>query len=231
MGISVVLLAYKEAENLKVLLPKIINVLKGLGTDYEIILIDSSNPLDETPNICQQYGIKYYNQEEPHYGGAFRTGIKYASMERMLVLDCDGSHNPAAIPSIYLKSLEGYDLVIGSRYCKGGASNDSTISFIMSKILNTIMQFIIDVRAKDISTSYRMYITSQLKAIDLQSENYEILQEVILKQKLKKRNFKIAEIPIVFEKRLYGESKRQLLKFIVTYIKILFKLIFIRIKG
>src|SRR5665647_931467 len=136
MGISVVLLAYKEAENLKILLPKIVESLQRTGTDFEIILIDAETPLDETPEICSQYCIRYYNQEEAHYAGAFRTGIKYATKERTLVLDCDGSHNPEAIAGIYRKSLEGYDLVIGSRYCKGGKTNDSAASFMMSKVLN-----------------------------------------------------------------------------------------------
>lgn len=231
MGISVVLLAYKEAENLRILLPKIIAALQRTGTEYEIILVDAREPLDETPAICAQYSVQYHNQEEDHYAGAFRTGIKYASLSRTLVLDCDGSHNPDAIESIYRKSLEGYDLVIGSRYCKGGKTNDSVASLIMSKILNTVMRLIIGVRAHDISTSYRMYMTAQLQAVTLQCENYEVLQEVILKQKLRKRDFRIGEVPIVFEKRIYGESKRQLWKFIRTYIKTLFQLIYIRCKG
>ncbi|HEY5561471.1 MAG TPA: glycosyltransferase [Clostridiaceae bacterium] len=231
MGISVVLLAYKEAENLKILFPRIIKSLKETGQDYEIILIDTKETLDETPQICKQFNVSYINQEEEHYGGAFRTGIKYASKDQMLVLDCDGSHSPEAIVNIYDKYQEGYDLVIGSRYCKGGKTKDSFGSFVMSKILNTVMRIIIGVKAKDISTSYRMYNTFQLKSIFLKCEHYDVLQEVILKLRLNNKKFRIGEVPIVFEKRIYGESKRQLLKFIRNYLKTLFRLLFMRIKG
>ena len=232
MGISVVLLAYREAENLKILLPRIIQELRKTGADYEILLIDAREPLDETPEICRRYRddhVVYLNQEEDHYAGAFRTGIRHASMDRLLVLDCDGSHDPRYIGEIYAKSMEGYDLVIGSRYCRGGKTHDAAASVVMSKILNTVMRRIIGVKAKDISTSYRMYVTKELQSIPIRCTNYEVLQEVILQMKLRKKDFRIAEIPIEFEKRMYGESKRQLLKFIRTYIRTVFRLIRIRL--
>lgn len=235
MSLSIVMLAYKEAENLRILLPKIQEEMKKIQDDYEIIIIDSAKPMDDTEAVCKENNAKYYPQEEPYYAGAFRTGIKYASMDRMMVLDADGSHDPVNIPDIYHMFTEGYDIVIGSRYTKGGVSNDSTSSFIMSKILNTTMRIVIGVKAKDISTSYRMYDTTQIKAVTLVRNNYDVLQEVILRMKINKRKkgekIRIGETPIIFNKRMYGESKRQLWKFIKGYIVTVFMLIGINIKS
>ena len=86
MGISVVLLAYKEAENLKVLLPQIKKNVKKTGENYEILIIDTMETMDDTPAVCKEHGAKYINQEEPYFGGAFRTGIKYASMDKFLIV-------------------------------------------------------------------------------------------------------------------------------------------------
>lgn len=230
MGISVVLLAVNEAENLKILFPKILSMLDKMETSYEVLLIDSAKATDDTASICAQFPkVRYINQEESRYAGAFRTGIKYAQEDHLLVLDADGSHDPEMIPQIYAKSMEGYDLVIGSRYCKGGKTDDAVFSFLMSKVLNLIMRIVIGVRAKDISTSYRIYQTEQIKAVCLTCENYEVLQEVILRMKKNKKNFRIAEVPITFEKRLFGESKRKLMRFILTYFKTLFRFVKIRI--
>jgi len=230
MGVSVVLLAANEADNLKILFPRILENLEKTGTEYEVLLIDSAKATDETPEVCAQFPrVRYINQEEPRYAGAFRTGIRYAGKDRLLVLDADGSHNPDIIPELFRKSMEGYDVVIGSRYCRGGRTHDAFLSFLMSKLLNLIMRLVIGVRAKDISTSFRIYQTAQLKAVSLTSENYEVLQEVILRMKVNKKDFSIAEVPITFEKRQYGKSKRRLLKFILTYIKTLFTFIKIRI--
>ena len=153
-------------------------------------------------------------------------------MDKFLILDSDGSHSPKYIPRIYKKFVSGhYDLVIGSRYCQGGVTNDSISSRIMSKILNTTYRLALGIKAKDISTDYRMYDTKQLKRVKLQCNYYDVLQEVILKLKLKNKRFKIGEVPIKFYKRMYGDSKRQLVKFIISYMKTLFYLIGVRVKG
>lgn len=235
MSTSIVLLAYNEAENLKILLPQINQIAKGMKLDYEILIIDAAKPADDTETIALENGARYIRQEEPNYGGAYRTGIKYVTKERMMILDADGSHNPKDIPAIHRKYEEGYDIVIGSRYCKGGISNDTRSSFVMSKILNTIMRIVIGVKAKDISTSYRLYNAKQIKAVKLVCQNYDIQQEIILKMKINKRKrhklLKIGEVPIIFSKRMYGKSKRQLAKFIFGYMKTLVILTGINLKS
>ena len=231
MAISAVLLAYKEAENLKVLLPKIKQQLDKIGEEYEIIIVDTMKPLDDTPAVCKKFGARYVNQRLPHFGGAFRTGIKAARYDKFLIMDSDGSHNPIYIPDIYKKFVSGADVVIGSRYVKGGKTNDSKVSIIMSHILYFVFRIITGIKAKDISTDYRMYDTKQLNAVKLTCQNYDILQEVLLKMKINNRKLVVKETPIVFEKRLYGESKRQLFKFILGYVKTLFMLIGVRINA
>ena len=103
MGISVVLLAYKEEENLKVLLPQIIENVEKTGEEFEILVIDTAEPLDNTKGVCEEFGARYINQEEPAFAGAFKTGIKYAEKDKFLILDSDGSHNPKYIPDLYKK--------------------------------------------------------------------------------------------------------------------------------
>lgn len=229
MGISVVLLAYKEAENLSFLLPKIKGIMDELPEEYEILVIDTKEPLDNTSEVCREFGARYINQEYPGFGGAFRTGIRYAEMDKFLILDSDGSHDPKYIPAIYRKFVnEECDLVIGSRYTEGGETNDSKSSIIMSHILNTFFRICLGIKAKDISTDYRMYRTEQLKKVELENVNYDVLQEVLLRLKQNKPDLKIEEVPISFQKRIYGESKRRLIPFIIGYIKSLFRFTFMR---
>ena len=228
MGISTILLAYKEEENLRVLIPKIKHELDKTGEEFEILVIDTKKPLDNTKDVCHELGARYINQEEPNFGGAFRTGIKYAEMDKFLILDSDGSHNPKYITSIYNKFIKGYDVVIGSRYVKGGVTNDSKSSIIMSKLLNNTFRICLGIKAKDISTDYRMYKTRLLKQVVLSCNNYDVLQEVLLKLKINKPKLTIGEVPITFDKRMFGESKRNLIPFIISYIKTLLKLTAIR---
>ena len=234
MGISVVLLAYKEEENLRVLLPQIKDQVKQTGEEFEILVIDTEKPLDNTKGVCEEFGAKYVNQEEPAFAGAFKTGIQYASMDKFLILDSDGSHNPKYIPAIYDKfTKENCDVVIGSRYVEGGKTNDAKSSIVMSHILNGMFRFFLGIKAKDISTDYGMYYTEQLKNVSLSCHNYDVLQEVLLRLRLNKpdKKLKIGEVPIEFDKRIYGESKRRLIPFILSYMKTLCRLTISRIFG
>lgn len=231
-GITVALLAYKEAENLKELLPQIIENLKEIGEDYNIMVVDTKEPLDNTKEVCDEFGALYFNQKAPGFGGAFRMAIFQADHDKFLILDSDGSHNPKYIPDIHQMFVNGnYDVVIGSRYIKGGKTFDSKSSIVMSHILNGCFRLFLGIRAHDISTDYRMYDTAQLKAVKLENRNYDVLQEVLLKMRLNNPKLTIGEVPITFEKRLYGESKRQLIPFIISYIKSLFRLTAMRIRG
>ena len=230
--ISVVLLAYREEESLKLLFPRLIEQMDSLNEEYEIIVVDTDKPTDNTAAVCQQYGARYVNQEDPGFGGAYRKGISVIKGDKMLVLDSDGSHDPKYIPDIYNKFIEGYDVVIGSRYTKGGKTEDAVTSRIMSHILNGVFRLVTGVKAKDLSTNFRIYRADVLHEITLTSVNYDVLEEVLLLMKIKiGKSFKVGEIPITFNKRIAGESKRRLIPFIISYLKTMFRLIGIRIRG
>lgn len=230
--ISVVLLAYREEESLKILFPRLIEQMDSLDEEYEMVVVDTAQPQDNTKDVCDKYGAIYVNQEDPGFGGAYRKGISVMKGDKMLVLDSDGSHNPIYIHDIYNKFVEGYDVVIGSRYTKGGKTEDAVSSKIMSHILNGVYRIVTGVKAKDLSTNFRMYRADVLREIKLTCTNYDVLEEVLLLMKLKiGKDFKVAEIPITFNKRLAGESKRRLIPFIISYIKTMFRLIGIRMKG
>ncbi|MBR5386483.1 MAG: glycosyltransferase [Clostridiales bacterium] len=230
--ISAVLLAYREEESLKLLFPRLIPVLDSLNEEYEIIVVDTNKPTDNTAAVCKEYGARYVNQDDPGFGGAYRKGISVIKGDKMLVLDSDGSHDPKFIPDIYNKFIEGYDVVIGSRYTKGGKTEDAVTSRIMSHILNGVFRLVTGVKAKDLSTNFRIYRADVLHEIKLTSVNYDVLEEVLLLMKIKiGKSFKVGEIPITFNKRIAGESKRRLIPFIMSYLKTMFRLIGIRIRG
>ena len=94
----------------------------------------------------------------------------------------------------------------------------------MSWMVNTAYRICLKIKVKDISNSFRIYKAETLKKIQLQSNNFDIVEEILIKLCLTNEKYKIREVPITFEKRKLGESKRKLGKFILSYITTMRKL-------
>lgn len=228
--ISVVLPAYKEAENLKKILPNLHEALKDF--EYEILVIDTMEPMDDTNIACTEYNAIYTPREDGNsYGDAIRTGFKKANGDYIVIMDADGSHNSKDILRFYDVILkEQSDLIIGSRYCKGGKTDNSFLLLMMSKLLNYIYRIVFNLNVKDVSDSFRMYKANHVKSLVLECQNFDIVEEILIKLSVIHKNYKITEIPINFNKRQAGNSKRNLVKFIFSYIVTIIKLLNIKRK-
>lgn len=230
-SISVVLPAYKEADNLKKLLPKIRSVLEEICENWEILVVDAMEPTgDNTKEVCESTGATYLPRRGGNlYGDAIRTGFKDAKYEYIVVLDADCSHHPEDIKRMLttIQSDEA-DLIIGSRYMKGGYTDNPWILRFMSYILNVTYRVMFHLKVKDVSDSYRLYKADKIKNIHLECDNFDIVEEILIMLKLKFPDIKIVEIPVSFEKRDQGQSKRDLGKFILSYLKTMRKLLSIQ---
>jgi dolichol-phosphate mannosyltransferase len=219
MELSIVLPAYKEAENLKKILPEIHAQVSKLNIEYEILIVDTIEKMDDTFDVCKSNNAVYIMREDGnYYGDAIRTGIKRASGKYILIMDADGSHEPKSILEIYNKiTSENLDVVVGSRYCKGGKTDNNFILKMMSWSLNLTYKIIFALKVNDCSNSFRMYDSAKLKSLSLECINFDIVEEILIKLQLMYSDLAIGEVPVHFKKRDKGVSKRDLVKFILTY--------------
>ena len=227
--LSVVMPCYEEAENLKILLPEIKSVLEKFLPEFEseILIIDTQSPKDNTPEICSKFqGVKYISRQGGNdYGDAIRTGIKSSSGKYILIMDADNSHNPQDIARLYERITEGgFDVAAGSRYMKGGSTDNPFILKFMSRVLNICYRILFGLNIMDVSDSFRIYDGEKLRSINLVCDNFDIVEEILIRLVNKYLDIKITEIPIAFSKRLYGESKRDLFKFILSYLGTIYRL-------
>lgn len=216
--ISVVLPTYLEGENLEKILPKIHSKLSEI--QHEILVVDTMTSMDDTPNICSKNDVRYVNRiGGNNYGDAIRTGIKLADGDYIVIMDADGSHDPGSIIDFYNAMQTGkYDLIIGSRYVKGGYTDNPWVLRFMSWVLNCTYRVIFGLKVKDISNSFRMYKKELVKSLVLECDNFDIVEEILIKLCMVNKPFVVKEIPISFNKRMAGESKRSLIRFIFSYI-------------
>lgn len=228
LELSIIIPAYLEAANLKELLPRANKALSELNVKYEVIIVDAVMPMDNTMAICRDNGAYYINREGgKDYGDAIRTGIGCARGRYLIFMDADGSHSPEFIKYLY-NSKEGFDVVVASRYVEGGNTENNRLSIIMSKIVNIVYSKFLHLECHDVSNSFKLYDTDLLREVNLVSNNFDIIEEILIKLRKKKKNLKINEIPFSFKKRMFGTTKRNLLLFSISYIFTLIKLKFMK---
>jgi glycosyltransferase involved in cell wall biosynthesis len=238
MDLSVVIPAWREADNLAKLLPQLHRVLSDLemssshdrgsmessgparGIEYEIIVVDNHSP-DATEEVCRDNGTVLLQQTAPGYGGALWAGFERATGDYVLTMDADLSHVPDFIPAMW-ERRDDAEVVIASRYVQGGGADMPRYRHVLSVILNVVYTKALDLPVEDISSGFRLYHADILRGLDLQSTDFDALEEILIK--CFAEGCKIAEIPFRYVPRDEGRSKVRLLHFGISYLRTLFRM-------
>ncbi len=222
--LTVALPAYEEGPNLADLLPVLRNVLDGLHIPYEIIVADTPEPRDRTPEICAENGVRYV----PRAGGllyshAVTTAIAASRGRWVVFMDADGSHEPAQVGRLWAER-HAADLVIASRYTAGGSTENPAVLIAMSHVVNIVFRLVLGLTCADVSNSFRLYRGDDLRALDLQCANFDIVEEILVKLCFSREGYSVKEIPSTFSQRRSGKTKRDLRAFALSYVATLKRL-------
>jgi len=230
--LSIVLPTYNEKENIVRLIPEIAKNLKKIK--YEIVVVDDNSPdgTAEAAEKMKKYNVRVVKRDKKMgIGSAYKAGFDNAAGSIVITMDADLSHNPKYIPDLVKKIRESYDIVVGSRYVRGGGIvgwgwNRKAIS----RIANSITHFFLGVKISDVTSGYRAYRKELLERMPLdkiKSSGYSYLLETIF---YAVRYGKISEVPIVFEDRKAGASKLGKKEY-WRYLRTVARLFVRRIKG
>ena len=224
VALTVSIAAYREAENLANMLPRIKEAAAALTPHYEVLVVDTEAPMDDTEAICLANGVRHrFRTGGNSYGDATRTIIREARGEFLLNMDADGSHGPEYFAPMW-RERHNYDITIGSRYAPGGHTENPAVLIWMSYVLNLTFRLAFSIRAKDVTNSFRLYRRAVLTPLHLSSNDFDILEEILIKVTLRKPPARIGEVPVTFARRKAGESKRKLMQFAFGYLKTLRRL-------
>lgn len=218
--LSIIIPAYQEAGNLRELLPILVATVKGLSVDYEILVVDSEEPLDDTEAVCRVHatdGVQHIRRREGlSFGSAYRTGIADSTGRFVVLMDGDGSHDPEFVTRLFNNRKEA-DVVVASRYTQGGSTDNMRLLQWMSWMVNVTYRIVFSLDCKDVSNSFKLYQGDALRRLSLVSNNFDIIEEILIKLQREVGRLTIREIPFHFRSRKYGQTKRQLLLFVFTF--------------
>lgn len=203
---------YNERENL----PRILNRLFAAVPDVHALVIDDASP-DGTGDLADELAAAdpriqvLHRESKAGLGAAYRAGFAAAiaaGAEVVVEMDADGSHAPEQLPAL-LGALPNADLVLGSRWVRGGAVKNWPLHReILSRGGNAYARFMLRVPIRDITGGYRVFRVETLKRIDyanVQSQGYVF--QVEMAYRVVNAGLRVVEVPITFVEREFGDSK------------------------
>jgi len=209
MDISVILLVVNEAENLRILIPRLTALLDSEKLTHEIIVIDGPSS-DGTGETAQALGARVVGERRRGYAGAMETGIAEARGDYLLTLDADQSHDPDFIVKMW-RARTRADIVIASRYALGGVIYSPFVRRATSWLLNGVLRRMLSMPVRDMSSGYRLYRREVLANLELRSTNFEVQEEILVKAYAS--GFSVVEVPFTYFPRGAGRSHAKLVSF------------------
>jgi glycosyltransferase involved in cell wall biosynthesis len=210
--ITVIVPALNEGKNLP-------HVAARMPTVDELILVDGGS-IDDTVAVATRLwpGVRIVEQNRTGKGNALACGFAAARGDIIVMIDADGSTDPAEIP-LFVKALrEGADFAKGSRFMAAAGSADITrLRRAGNKALNTFVNVLFGTRYSDLCYGYNAFWADCLPVFDLDhlsppradggkrwGDGFEI--ETLLNLRIARANLSVAEVPSFEHKRIHGAS-------------------------
>jgi glycosyltransferase involved in cell wall biosynthesis len=200
VSVSVIVPALNEAKNLQYVLPRIPNWV------HEVLLVDG-NSTDNTVEMARSLypDIRIVQQQGRGKGAALRTGFAAATGEIIVMLDADGSTDPAEMPAFVGALLAGADFVKGSRFLQGGGTSDMSFHRKFGNWCFVIFsRLLFGGHYSDLCYGYNAFYARILSQIDLDGSGFEI--ETQMNLRVLRAGFKVAEVPSFEADRIHGVS-------------------------
>jgi len=199
--VTVVIPALNEAENLPHVLPRI-----PAGV-HEVVLVDGHST-DGTADVARQLwpGVRVVQQQGRGKGAALRTGFAAATGDIIIMLDADGSTDPAEIPYFVAALLAGADFAKGSRFLHGGGTADMPFyRWLGNQGFVWMVRSMFGGRYTDLCYGYNAFWRHVLPYLNLDGDGFEI--ETMMNVRALRNGLRIVEVPSFEAKRVYGSSR------------------------
>lgn len=200
---------------------------KHVKIPHKILVVDGIST-DNTFNVVKNYSKKYKNisiiktkPKDKKFASSIKVGFDKVKSGAVVVVMGDLCDNPKTINQMYLKLLEGWDVVCGSRYMKGGRKiGGPVLQHFLSMFVCKSLQIFTGVPTSDVSNAFKMYKKSALKGIRANPVSGVEGSMEFLFQVHFFNNVKITEVPTIWKGRKVGKSKFKILQRTPRYFRI-----------
>lgn len=222
---TVLIPIYNEGNNLGIVIKTLDNICSSVNFSYEVLLVYDEST-DDTLDVAKELMKKYpnikliYNSYDKGFGWAIKSGMESIDEGCIVVSMADLCDDPNTIPKMYKKLKEGYDVICGSRYMRGGQKlGGPPIKSFFSRLLSFITYLFTGIPTLDCTNAFKMYSKEVVDTIPIKGEKgFALSMQMVLAAYF--NGFKITEVPTTWKEREEGESKFGGLKLSYSYLSI-----------
>ncbi len=217
MDVSVVIPLLNEEESLNELCQRVVEQLKKLTNQYEIIFVDDGST-DGSFELLKKLKEKYPQirilRFRKNFGKstALYEGFKKAQGKYVITMDADLQDDPAEIPNLIAKLNDGFDLVSGWKKKR----HDPISKTVPSKLFNYVTRLLTGIRIHDFNCGLKAYRHDVIKAIPVYGELHRYLPVLAHWQ-----GFRVGEIIVQHHPRKFGRSKFGARRFLTGFFDLL----------
>ncbi|MCM8777007.1 MAG: glycosyltransferase [Candidatus Omnitrophica bacterium] len=212
--LSIIIPARDEESNIEETIKNLITYINPENTEIVVINDHSKdNTIEIVRNLEKQYSfIKLIdNTGEPGFAKTLKEGFKNARGEFVLPVMADSCDSPETIPLMLEKAKEGYDLICGSRYVKGGKRvGGPLVQGFFSRFVGITLHILTGIPTRDVANAFKMYRKEKLLFLNLKEKGFAVSMEICVKFFI--NGYKICDVPTIWYGRKKGESKFKLSK-------------------
>ena len=219
-NLEIVIPVYNEGENILKLLEIFSNFVK---TNFKVLICYDLKDDDifKFEDEFKRFNFDIKLIKNPSSGPltAIKQGFLEGNSDAVIVYPADDFLNYKILDKMYNKYLEGNDIVVASRFIKGGSmKNCPLIKSILVRTASFTLYFLSSIPVRDASNGFRLFSRKLLNEVEIDSKiGFAYSLELLVKcHRLKK---KIAEVPALWEERSVGKSRFKLVKWIPQYLK------------
>jgi len=216
---------FNELNNIK----ELVSSIKKQPSNPHILIIDDNSPdgtSEEIKKLQNNFKNLFLIKRNNKLGldSAHKEAYEFAlknNYDFLITMDADLSHDPNELDN-FIRNLEEFPVVLGSRYIDGGQCLMKGRRLIFSKYGNLIIKFIFQLDCNEFTTSYRGFNLKKLNNFHLnliKTKGYSFFMGTV--HEIFKQKFKVKEIPIIFSDRKKGYSKIPRVEMLRTIINLL----------
>lgn len=220
IALGIIIPVYNEAANIEKTLATIQEKVTTPHRIYIVYDFDEDNTLPVAKEFLKKgLDLKFIKNPQRGVVNAIRAGLKKAEEDYLLVTMADLSDDYSIVDGMCELMSQGYDVVCGSRYMKGGKQiGGPLIKKSISRIAGISLKYLTGLPTHDATNSFKLYQRSMLCTIQIESDGgFEIGMEIVTKAHFS--GFRVTEVPSIWRDREKGKSRFKILGWAPKYLK------------